>query len=442
MQVRIPYNLSPSQNPIVFLGGETFQAKREIHVVRPVVRWAFYAFVFSLLFEEAPIGVPVEMTAITGGLLAGAALIIQPRTCFRGAPTAFWCFVIYFCVGTSTLAFYQELSDPDVVYRQLKVLQLIFLFWISYNVMRDERAARGALLSLIAACVVLSILEPFGLITTSEKALGKSARLSAFGLSPANVAGLLSLGVLALIGLAYSSRRTMFRPRLLVWPLVALIGGAIVAAGSRGPLLALGAGLLVFVLNKGSLLTKLRNALVVLLGIGFFFWIAYQSEATRPRFEATLESGNMTDRERIYPFAWQMFLERPVAGWGPTANTYELGKRLGVFPRYDRMDTHNLVLYVLTATGVLGSIPFLAGTWLCLKSAWKARGGAEGILPMAMAVAIMTAATSSSGFHWKQHWVIMAYALASGYQFVVRLERPGSSPDFPVFSQNTTQLVR
>jgi O-antigen ligase len=439
MQISIPSNPHFTQSPIVFLGGERFQATHEVHVVGPVVRWTLYAFVFSLLFEEAPIGFRVELTAITGALLAGAALLIQPHICFRKAPAAFWCFVVYFCVGTATLAFHEALSDQDVVFRQLKFLQLIILFWLAYNLMRDERAARGALLSLIAACVVLSFLESFGLITTTEKALSKSGRMSAYGLSPANVAGLLSLGVLALIGLAYSSKRSTFQRRLFIWPLVALIGLAVVEAGSRGPLLALGAGLLVFVLNRGTVLTKLRNAFVVLLGIGFFFWVTYNSETTRPRFEATFESGHMTDRDRIYPLAWQMFLEKPLAGWGPVANTVELGNRVNAGPRYERMDAHNLILYVLTATGILGAIPFFAGTWLCLRSAWKARGGAEGILPLAMAVSILTAAMSSSGFHWKQHWLVLAYALASGYQFVIRLERPGSPPELRSFSQNTAK---
>ena len=126
----------------------------------------------------------------------------------------------------------------------------------------------------------------------------------------------------------------------------------------------------------------------------------------------------MTARELIFPAAWQMFREKPLVGWGPYVNTGELGDRLRL-PGYVRMDPHNLVLYVLTATGIFGAIPFFVGTGLCVRAAWKARGGAHGVLPFAMIVTVLAADMSVSGLHWKQHWLILAYALASGSPIVV-----------------------
>jgi O-antigen ligase len=158
----------------------------------------------------------------------------------------------------------------------------------------------------------------------------------------------------------------------------------------------------------------------VLLGIGFFFWLAFQSDIVRHRFMVALEEGEMSERELIYPAAWQMFMEKPVVGWGPVTNTTELGTRLGLYGHEDRIDAHNLILYVITATGIVGAIPFFLGTFLCVNAAWKGRGGAHGILPLAMIVTLLTSDMSVSGLNWKQHWLVLAYALASGAHFVAR----------------------
>jgi O-antigen ligase len=108
-----------------------------------------------------------------------------------------------------------------------------------------------------------------------------------------------------------------------------------------------------------------------------------------------------------------MFLEKPLIGWGIHTNTYEIQARVEM-PNYNTLDAHNLFLYVMTSTGLLGAIPFFFGIWLCLREAWKARDGTYGSLPLAMVVTLMVADMSASGLHWKHHWLILAFALASG----------------------------
>jgi len=393
---------------------------------RPV-RWAFYAFVFSLIFEELPIQIPVEVTLITTVFLLTAALLLQPHRAFGYPPTAFWCFIVYLWLGIVILGFYQVLFEGFILLRQLKLLQLIILFWIAYNLMRDDHTATGALISLVASCAVMSVLNALGLTVTSDATMSKLGRLTAYGMDSNQLGGMLALGLLTLVGLVVGLRRDWIRPRFLMWPVAALLAITLVQTGSRGALLAFGAGLSVLTLRKGTLLSKLRNVLLVLLGIGFFFWIAFQSDLVRHRFAVTVEEGNLSEREQIYPAAWQMFLEKPVMGWGPVTNTTELGTRLGLYGHEDRIDAHNLILYVLTATGIIGAIPFFLGIWLCVRAAWKARGGAHGILPLAIIVTLLISDMSVSGLNWKQHWLVLAYALASGGQFVARSRRTRST---------------
>jgi len=238
------------------------------------------------------------------------------------------------------------------------------------------------------------------------------------GFHPNDIARILALGVLALIGLTYGQSKSALRFRLLAWPVFALIGITIVRTGSRGGLLALGVGLFAFVLRGGTVWSKLRNALVVMLGIGFFVLVSYQVDVTRERFEQTLDAGDLARRDQIYATAVQMIQERPLLGWGPVAGDFEMGARLAHGDEYSK-NAHNLIFYLLISTGLAGTIPMLAGTGLSLLAAWKARNGTQGVLPFAMLSTVLVANMSGLWLFNKLHWMILAYALASGSRVLV-----------------------
>ena len=142
------------------------------------------------------------------------------------------------------------------------------------------------------------------------------------------------------------------------------------------------------------------------------------------RIEATLDKGSLAKREAIFPEAWGMFVESPVIGWGPVNNMEELGTRVGE-PDHPRRDTHNIFLELLTATGLLGAIPFLGGLLLCIRTAWSARSGPQGALPLALIIAVSVANIGANLLYAKLYWFILAYVLAAGYQAGARLH---SSP--------------
>lgn len=375
-----------------------------------ILRWVFYAFVFSLPFETVG-GGTLEPPTILGALLV-ATTLLQPGLFLRWPPRAFWCFLIYLYLYVALGALESPKHRAEVIQGMLVLVQLTLLGWIAYNLLRDERVAKMTLLTLAIACSLIAIMQVAGIASRATDIGAKAERVTALGLHPNNLARILTLGLLALIGLTYGRAKSIMKPRFIIWPLVLLIGVAIVQTGSRGGLLALGCGLMVFVLVGGSSLTKLRNVLGVLLIMGFFIWAGFQSESTRIRFEKTLEEGDMARREEIYPSSWRMFQEKPLIGWGSITSSYELGTRLG-HPEEDSKNPHNLILYALVSTGVLGAIPLFIGITLAVLSAWKARYGSQGILPLALIVAVLVANMSGLWLFNKLHWLVMAYALAA-----------------------------
>jgi O-antigen ligase len=133
-----------------------------------------------------------------------------------------------------------------------------------------------------------------------------------------------------------------------------------------------------------------------------------------------------------------MFLEKPALGWGPVTNTYELALRIGERERPLRA-AHNVVLELVTATGIVGAIPFLVGAWLCARAAWRSRRGPHGVLPLALFCSVLISNMSGDWIAGKLIWVVLAYAFASErWQQVdlrLRVVRLEHSRRFPSLAQ-------
>lgn len=406
----------------------------EASAVKPVVRWTFCLMVFSLPFDLPRAGLPLEVTTLTACIFL-LATALQPHVCFRRPPKAFWCFVLYLYVYVVSMLWHSVgYSRIDLQREQGKLvfllLQAMVLCWTGYNVMRDQRTAQAALLTLAASCIILAGIHILGLARTTTEIASNIERLSTFGQNPNSLARHLSFGALTLVGLGYGRSKRALRVPLLIWPFVLLLIMAIESTGARGSVIALAAGLLFFVLGGEQPAARIRNIVIVALALSFAIWMSLRSETMVQRFEKSIDEGSMAQRENLYPTAWKMFLDRPLLGWGPTLNMWELGTRVGEADHPFR-DTHNLLLEVLTVTGVIGAIPFFVGVFLCLLAAWNARAGPEGVLPLAAIVAILVANVGANLHYNKLFWLVLTYALASGHRrlhVLKEAQKPAQKP--------------
>jgi O-antigen ligase len=223
---------------------------------------------------------------------------------------------------------------------------------------------------------------------------------------------ILAAGLVALIGLAYAHRSRNRWRLILTAALGTLLGIAILETGSRGGLAAALGGVLVFALAADSLRARLRNATIGALAISLLILGTLHVPMMRNRLEDSVRTGNLAGRELLYPALWTMFLEKPVLGWGPVTNTYEVALRIGERERPSRA-AHNIGLELLTATGLIGAVPFFLGAWLCARSAWRARREAHGVLPFALLCSVLISNMSGDWIASKLIWVVLAYALAS-----------------------------
>lgn len=390
-----------------------------------VVRLALYALMFSLPFEMPDrTSIPVEIPNLVGAVFLGVALL-QPGLVFARTPAAVLCFAGYLYAFIVSFAHNGSAHPFQVVYLFVLYLEGFLVLYTAYNLFRYEDVARQALTVLGLACVLRAVLPWVGIGATAHAVETGGDRITAFGQNANNSAMILAAGLLSLLGLAMLPRARGTRLRLLTPVLCAMIAASIMETGSRGGLLCLMAGLAMFGLSGDTRRVRMRNALVGVMGIGLLAFGAAHTEVMRNRIENVAETGYMAGREEIYPTLWRMFREKPAFGWGPINNKYELGMRLWEQKRR-RRDSHNIVLEVLSASGVVGIIPFAIAIAICALSAWRARKGPHRMLPLALLASLLVANMSGDWIAGKLFWLDFAYVLAAtSFIPARRVERGG-----------------
>jgi O-antigen ligase len=376
-----------------------------------LLQGGLYLLIASIPFEYPERTIPLEIPTLTGAVFLLATLF-HPRRCYGWLPPAVLWFGGYLIAFLLSAVVAGE-HTSEALSEFIVVLQGVLVLLAAGSLMREERVATRAMMTLMAACAARAALPFLGLAKTTSVVWTGGERVSALGQNANSAAMILAAGMVALIGLAYGHRNRSRLRLILTGALGTLLGVAILETGSRGGLAAVVGGVLVFALAADSLRVRLRNATIGALAISLLILGTLHLPMMKNRLADSMKTGNLAGRELLYPALWTMFLEKPVLGWGPVTNTHEVALRIAERERPSRA-AHNIVLELLTATGVTGALPFLVGAWLCFRSAWRARREAHGVLPLALFCSVLISNMSGDWIASKLIWVVLAYALASG----------------------------
>jgi O-antigen ligase len=380
-----------------------------------VVVWTFCIMMASLLFDLPKQGLPAQVTTMTATLFLLATLL-QPVTCFgRTHPALLW-LLAYLHVFAVSAIWHGWVDTIEVAKVFLLLVQALLVGWVTFNLMQHDDTAKKVLWWFAIACFVRATLPMVGIGRPADVGM-EAERITAFGQDPNGSAVLLSAGLLTFLGLTHGQSRSARWPRFLAWPLAAFLAIAVVETGSRGGLLALAVGVLVLTFRPARTPGSwLRATLIAGITLGVLATVAQNVPVMKHRLEGAVEEREMAGREYLFPALWHMFLEKPVGGWGPLNNWYEVLPRASEIwwdPEQTKKDAHNLFLELLTATGLAGTGPFLVALALCVRAAWRARRGTYGNLPIALMGLFLVANMSLNLLANKPLWIVMAFALAS-----------------------------
>jgi O-antigen ligase len=408
------------------------------------VRWAFVVFVSALPFEQ--LGWELMGGALSiakaAGFLFFAVYFFHHGSPFGKrslprVPAAMWWFLVFLAVYTlnGILLGSAELRR-EFVSSLFQLVQLIVMFWICSDLLKDERTARTVLLAYVIAAALFAVgivLQIPGFYVE-----GAEGRESGMGENPNAVAGNSAIAIIIILGLFLyrSYKYTVYRKLFLIILSLPLFA-ALVSSGSRGGVLALVMGGMVYLFPYRRSKRVLTAIFIVTLAISAIVYFVATNSDFLERWNRTYYEGSLEGREDIFAAAAEMILEQTILGWQPVDSYYELGRRLGGQYFSKGRDVHNLYLALLLQVGVLGAIPFLVGLWLCGRSAWRARLGNLGLLPLALLFTTLAGSMSGTGLVSKSQWFILALTLAAAPAVRRELGKP-----LPVFLVNRPSRAR
>lgn len=390
-----PRRTSP---PLAAVSADTAQTR-----VNVLVRLAFYLFVLSIPFEMPDRTIPIEIPTLTGCVFL-LTTVLNFSALYRRIPAALLWFVAYlWCFGLSTM---WNRADHVAQVAELfgEFAQLLLLLWAGSNVLRDPRAMRGALLTFALACAIRAGMQVLGIAASEHAEWTGGYRVTVLGQNPNYSAIILSAGFVTVLNL---------RLKIVAWLVAGVIGLALIQTGSRGGLFCAAVGTLALLWHGRTIGARLRGVFVGIVALAALGFAAYRSPMLRVRFEEAFTQGSLAGRERIYPAVMSMIQERPLLGWGPVENQYEIAQRIGEEAK-DRRDAHNMLFELFSTVGIVGAIPFLIGLALCLRESWRARKGPLEVFPFALLVTVLIGCISGTWIASKMLWFAFSIAVAAG----------------------------
>ena len=124
-----------------------------------------------------------------------------------------------------------------------------------------------------------------------------------------------------------------------------------------------------FTVSVGFLILRSRNqklrsicvALAIMAAIGSLITLSFQDrrQALADRFG---ESGPLDYRQAVYAGGWQMFLEKPLTGWGVNQMPAELAKHVSGYHEKE-LYPHNTYLELLVEHGIFGLVLYVWLMW-------------------------------------------------------------------------------
>lgn len=235
-----------------------------------------------------------------------------------------------------------------------KLAQLLLILVLIVNhLYNSPRMLNFVLHAFIINILLLSILSIFGIgISYDDNATLREGRLTMFGENP-NIIGLKAS--LALIMVFYYFFEVKLKLKIILVVVMLPLLSMLIATASRGALLAMFFGLAILLLIQQLTLVKK----VVLLGLGIIFsvwlfnYIMKSNELFASRMNVFIEEGN-TGRNDLWDGAIQIIRDNLIIGVGRQGALPVMQQYIG-----RAMDPHNVFLYVLMTTGIIGFTFFM-----------------------------------------------------------------------------------
>ena len=295
------------------------------------------------------------MTYLTSILYLGTSLPVFQKN-FNGDIFKKYVAPLFFFILTGLIASAFNmvvLEEFQQAFNYRVVLLIVLMMVMAAQISSDPKLVNRVLYIYVASMLLVYVLFIMGIGERYEQ-----GRLLFFGENP-NLFGMKA--VIAFLIVAAGALDRSFSPKrifitiILGTPLVILA----LLSVSRGAFLSIFLGFAVLILFQNMAIVK--KIFIIILGsiasVFFFLYALGNNEELQRRMMNSIEKGD-TGRSHLWNGAVEAIYDNLFIGVGFTGVLAEMQRYTG---RY--MDTHNIFLYVLLATGLVGFLFFMKFLW-------------------------------------------------------------------------------
>jgi putative inorganic carbon (hco3(-)) transporter len=228
----------------------------------------------------------------------------------------------------------------------------------------------------------------------------------------ANGVSLNLLGVLALHA-TLRGRLRGFKAALLL----ASLPVAILATMTRAVWLSFAVSVVVLIFrSRNWRLRRICVAVTIVGGLGLLVALSF-GDQRRALTDRLQESGPLDFRQAVYAGGWQMFLEKPLTGWGVNQMPAELARHVSGYKEKE-LYPHNTYLEILVEHGILGLALY---AWLM----WELFRLGRGLVPHGERCGLLNGQFHAMwpvllGIYWvNAALVVMNYQFVNGLLFTM-----------------------
>jgi O-antigen ligase len=339
-------------------------AVRPLHALITAPSLLFIATMWLVLFH--PLDAPVQSyDRFAFGILV---FVVFMRACALREPLRLGGLVTWPMLGLLVLAFAEVLAQPYKAETwslfAAKWLLPFALFHMASRIFDSPRALRQFEIFALLVLTYLGLISIFFMVGAKELVVPRFILDEGLGIHADRargpflqaVANGVALNLLGLIALD-SFRRRRLRGVLAVALLIGL-PLAIMATKTRAVWLSFAASIVALPffgrnrrLLRGCLGMTVCGALALLSILSF-------TDHPRSLTERLEENGPVKFRMAVYEAGWEMFLKKPLSGWGAKAMQNELSRRISDFHQ-EQYYFHNTYLEILVQYGVIGLALYL-----------------------------------------------------------------------------------
>jgi Lipid A core - O-antigen ligase and related enzymes len=275
-------------------------------------------------------------------------LVMRRVNYFRNTKLIFYYLPFIFCILLSALKFMEfSFTVKEIV----RWLELFLIYYLTINLINDDRKVRVILYSMVLTTAIVSIQ---GIINYLSIDWGRSA-FAFFG-NPNPFAGYINLIIPVLFG--------MLMAGVLLWERITL--GILIIPSIVAWFLAFSRSAWLFLILTIILvffLTKVKKRITLLLLVTLFAILAITSLSSniKERFMGKLSHNaldSLEDRIMCYPIGFNMVKDDLIFGIG-VGNYPLIVKKFTIDTEFKQTNLHNLYLQVFVEAGLMGLCTFV-----------------------------------------------------------------------------------